>query len=152
MEANTRVSSGDEHEPSQESAVDLATLLFLSDLARRRQLLSARDLQRLGASVLSRLIATDLPTVTWHVRNTAGCSDLIVKEPHLFPLVDGQANSHAAVRDWAARLGVPVQLDFGNTPTARATVDGVGVCVWCAPDYRDDITADASASSEEGAT
>ena len=108
------------------------------------------DLQRTAAQVLTKLLKhTHLPTVLWHLRDPSSAPALYSSANPDFELLEGQADSHQAVRDWAAHLGVPVTLLYGDTPNARAVASGIVVSIWCAPRYRDDIPADQRATAAE---
>lgn len=99
-----------------------------------------RELQLAATRVLTGLLtAPALPEMDWGLSFIGEFTRCYVRPNLDFELVDGQADSHQAVRDWAAHLGADVELRHGTTPTARAIVDGVVVKVWCAPRYRDDI-------------
>ncbi|RNL83679.1 hypothetical protein EFW17_15040 [Halostreptopolyspora alba] len=106
-----------------------------------------RQCQQRAAQVLAALLASDTPTVRWHIP-CALYPHLQVSEPEHHPSLEGQAASHQDVREFAAYFGSEVVLDFGNTPATVSLVDGIGVRVWCAPEYRDDT---APAVSDGGA-
>ncbi|WP_116245423.1 hypothetical protein [Nocardiopsis sp. FIRDI 009] len=101
-----------------------------------------QDLQRTAARVLVDLLATPgLPEVNWSLYALGGFTRCYTPPRLDTDLLAGQADSHQAVREWAARLGTNVELRHGTTPDARAIVDGVVVRVWCAPEFRDDVNA-----------
>ncbi|OLT29314.1 hypothetical protein BJF83_12070 [Nocardiopsis sp. CNR-923] len=101
-----------------------------------------RDLQRTAARVLAALLDTpNLPEVSWNLYSPGRFTRSYVTADLNADLLAGQADSHQAVRDWAARLGTRVELRRGTTPDARAIVDGIVVRVWCAPEFRDDVNA-----------
>lgn len=103
---------------------------------------SSRDLQRTAVRVLADLLAApDLPEVRWHVGSISGFLHLFTDFPEEHELLSGQAQSHQTVREWATHLGTQVQLRFNDTPEAVAVIGGIGVRVWCAPEYRDDVNA-----------
>lgn len=98
------------------------------------------DLQRTAAQVLTGLLEhDDLPSVSWYLRDPSSAPALYSSANLEFEMLEGQADSHQAVRDWAAHLEVPVALLHEDTPNARAIVSGIVVSVWCAPRYRDDL-------------
>ncbi len=108
------------------------------------------DLQRTAARVLTGLLGhDDLPAVSWYLRDPSSAPALYSSANPDFEMLEGQADSHQAVRDWAAHLGVPVTLRYEDTPNARAVTSGIGVSIWCAPRYRDDIPNDQG-SAESG--
>lgn len=101
---------------------------------------SSRDLQRTAARVLADLLADpDLPEISWHVRSISRFLNLFTDFPEEHELLNGQASSHQVVREWAAHLGTKVQLRYNDTPEAAVVIEGIGVRVWCAPEYRDDV-------------
>ncbi|MFD6950325.1 hypothetical protein A6A08_02045 [Nocardiopsis sp. TSRI0078] len=102
---------------------------------------TARDVRCHAVQVLADLLAEDLPEVTWRVRTVHRFLRLYVSYPLDHEVLEGHADSHQAVREWAAHLGADVELLHGDTPAARAVIDGVGVRVWCAPERRDDVNA-----------
>ncbi|MFC9086989.1 hypothetical protein [Nocardiopsis dassonvillei] len=102
---------------------------------------TARNLRRQAAQILARLLSEDLPEVTWQVYEVSRFLDLYTGHPQDHEVLNGHADSHQAVRAWAAYLGASVSLRHGDTPQASAVIDGIGVRVWCAPRNRDDVNA-----------
>ena len=100
-----------------------------------------RELQHTAARVLTELLTSGLPAVDWHLYSPGEFTEAFTTPSLNDDLLAGQADSHQAVREWAAHLGSRVEIRHGTTPTARAIVDGIVVKVWCAPKYRDDIEA-----------
>ena len=102
---------------------------------------TARELRHRAGQILVRLLSEDLPEVTWHVHAIGRFLHLHTDHPHKHEILDGHADSHQAVRAWAAHLNTIVSLKHGDTPTAVAVIDGIGISVWCAPEHRDDLPA-----------
>ncbi|MEU3017182.1 hypothetical protein ABZ635_07285 [Nocardiopsis sp. NPDC007018] len=100
-----------------------------------------QDLQRTGARVLTNLLSAELPEVNWSLYAPGDFTQCFVPAHLGTALLIGQADSHQAVRDWAEHLGARVELCHGTTPDTRTIVDGIVVRVWCAPEFRDDVTA-----------
>ncbi|MFD0773965.1 hypothetical protein ACFQZ2_08505 [Streptomonospora algeriensis] len=109
---------------------------------------SARTLQQQAIRVLTRLIEAELPIVGWQVNHVDPHRHLFVEEPYAFPVLTGQARSHSTVRAWAAHLNTDVELAAGSTPSARTVIEGIGVRVWCAPAYGEDVGSDAGEGGE----
>lgn len=121
------------------ATVDTRTALLVAALLERPapEDVMRRQCQQRAARVLAALLASDTPTVRWHIP-CALYPHLQVSEPERHPSLEGQAASHQEVRDFAAYFGTEVVLDFGSTPATVALIDGIGVRVWCAPACRDD--------------
>jgi hypothetical protein len=100
---------------------------------------TARELRYRAVQILARLLSEDLPEVTWTVHGTRRFLPLFTDRPQDHEVLDGHADSHRAVRAWAAHLGASVEIRHGDTPMANAVIDGIGVRVWCAPEHRDDL-------------
>ena len=102
---------------------------------------TARELRYRAVQILTRLLSEDLPEVTWTVCSISQWLHLFTDSPQDHEVLDGHADSHQAVRAWAAHLGTAVELRHGDTPMTSAVINGLGVRVWCAPGDRDDVAA-----------
>ena len=100
------------------------------------------DLQRTAATVLADLLKhTDLPEVWWRLNAPGQFTTSYASQDLNVELLEGQTDSHQAVRDWAEHLNTQVGLRRGTTPEARVLVGGIVVRIWCAPEHRDDLPA-----------
>ncbi|MDA2804455.1 hypothetical protein [Nocardiopsis suaedae] len=124
--------------------LDTRTALMLMSLLElpARDALVNRDCQQRAAAVLADLLTNDLPLVSWSIRNGIH-PHVKLERPKEWPSLVGQACSHQTVRDYAYFFGTDVVLEYGDTPKTTTVVDGIGVQVWCAPEYRDRIDAAA---------
>ncbi|WP_017581647.1 hypothetical protein [Nocardiopsis valliformis] len=112
---------------------------------------SNRELQNAAAQVLTDLLdAPDLPEASWRLHRIRKFTQIFTTPRLDCELLDGQTDSHQAVRDWAAHLGTDVEELYGYTLAARAVVKGIVVKVWCAiedPEFSDDIPATQGAAA-----
>ncbi|WP_017559077.1 hypothetical protein [Nocardiopsis baichengensis] len=126
--------------PTLTPGLDTRTVLMLVSLLDlpARDALVDRDCQRRAAAVLADLLPNDLPVVSWSIRSGVH-PHVKLDRPKDVPALVGQARSHQVVREYASFFGTDVVLERGETPTTITVVNGIGVEVWCAPEYRDRI-------------
>ena len=111
----------------------------MSSTELEKNMTTNQGLQHTAARLLTQLLSADLPEVSWSLHAPGDLTHLFMPPSPSIDLLAGQAESHQAVRDWAAHLGTDVELRHGTTPDARAILDGIVVRVWCAPRHRDDV-------------